>query len=550
MAESDAVVRGRLAYERREWGAAYAEFAMADRDSRLQGGDLELYATAAYLVGEDAVAKSGWTRLHHELVDRGRPEHAARWGFWLSLSLLLTGEMAQCTGWLARSQRLIKDRKEGCAEEGYGLIVTGLLAMAKGDLESSGCDFAEAVALADRFEDSDLMSLALLGQGQVLIQSRQIAEGTARLDEAMVEVTAGDVSPVLTGIVYCAVILTCQRIFDLRRAREWTKELDDWCASQPGLVPYRGQCLVHRSEILQLQGDWPGALAEARKGRQHLADRSDAIVGRACYQQGELHRLRGEFDKADEMYREAGRNGREPHPGVSLMRLAQGRVDAAAAAIRSVVETAGAAQGAGAGLSRADLLGAFVNIMLATDDRQAACRAADELAGIAAEVDAPFLHAMSNSATGAVLLAEGEVEAAVSTLRQSLASWRELGTPYEAARAQVLIGQACRHLGDRESARSFYDAARSVFTELGATPDLLGLERLMETGRDGPIGALSAREREVLAFVAAGRTNREIAGELAISERTVARHLSNIFDKLSVTTRTAAAAIAHEHRIV
>jgi hypothetical protein len=188
------------------------------------------------------------------------------------------------------------------------------------------------------------MSLTLLGQGQVLIQSRRISEGTARLDEAMVEVTTGDVSPVLAGIVYCAVILTCQRIFDLRRAREWTKELDDWCASQPDLVPYRGQCLVHRSEILQLQGDWPGALAAAREGREHFADRSDAVVGRACYQEGELHRLRGEFDKADEMYRAAGRNGREPQPGVSLMRLAQGRADAAAAAIRSVVETAGDAQ--------------------------------------------------------------------------------------------------------------------------------------------------------------------------------------------------------------
>jgi tetratricopeptide (TPR) repeat protein len=284
MARTPAIVQGREAFARQKWREAYAQLSAADREPPLEPADLERFATAAYLVGEEAHATTIWTRAHHQLIDQGNVERAARWGFWLSLSLLLGGEMARSTGWLARSQRLLKDREDACVEQGYGLIVTGLLAAGKGTTESAGASFEQALALAEQFGDPDLLALGLLSRGQSLIQSHKSAEGVARLDEAMVAVTAGEVSPVLAGIIYCAVILTCQRIFDLRRAREWTTQLDAWCASQPDLVPYRGQCLVHRSEILQLQGDWPEALAEVMKARDHLTDRSEAVVGRACYQ--------------------------------------------------------------------------------------------------------------------------------------------------------------------------------------------------------------------------------------------------------------------------
>jgi DNA-binding CsgD family transcriptional regulator len=522
----------------------------ADRESPLEPADLERLAAAAYLVGEDAHAATNWTRAHHDLIDQGDVERAARWGFWLSLYMLLSGEMAQATGWLARSQRLLKDREEACVEEGYGLIVTGLLAMGTGNTESAGASFEQAVALAERFGDPDLLALGLLGLGQSLIQSHNSAEGVARLDEAMVAVTAGEVSPVLAGIVYCAVILTCQRIFDLGRAREWTKRLDSWCASQPDLVPYRGQCLVHRSEILQLEGDWSEALAEVMKARDHLAERSDAVVGRACYQQGELHRLRGEFAQADEMYREAGRYGCEPQPGMSLLRLAEGKLDAAAALSRGVADSAGSRQGSGAGWPRAKLIGPYVEILIAAGDLDTARAAADELTQIATAFDAPFLLATSAQATGAVLLAEGKMKAALALLREAWAIWQQLETPYESARVRVLIGRVCQRLGDRETAHMHFHAARSVFEPLGAAPDLVELERLMATRSAGPFDALTDRQREVLSLVASGETNRQIAMALGISEHTVARHLSNVFDKLGVTTRTAASAIAHKHKLV
>lgn len=542
MARTSAIVQGREAFAQQKWGEAYAQLSAADCEPPLEPADLERLATAAYLIGEEAHAIAIWTRAHHQLIDHGNVERAARCGFWLSLSLLLGGEMARSTGWLARSQRLLKDRGDACVEQGYGHIVTGLLAMGMGNTESAGTSFQQAVALAERFEDSDLLALGLLGRGQSLVQSHNRAEGVARLDEAMVAVAAGEVSPVLAGIVYCAVILTCQSIFDLRRAREWTKQLDTWCASQPDLVPYRGQCLVHRSEILQLQGDWPGALAEVVKAHAHLAKRSDAIVGRACYQQGELHRLRGEFAQADEMYREANRNGCEPQPGMSLLRLAEGKLDVAATLIRGAADSASS--------PRPKLLGPYVEILIANGDLDTARAAANELTRIATAIDSPFLLATSTQAIGAVLFAEGKMKAALALLREAWALWQQLETPYESARVRILIGRVCQQLGDHETARMHFQAAGSVFEQLGAAPDLAELERPIAIRSTGPSGSLTDREREVLSLVTSGETNRQVATTLGISEHTVARHLSNIFDKLGVTSRTAASAFAHKHKLV
>jgi ATP/maltotriose-dependent transcriptional regulator MalT len=260
--------------------------------------------------------------------------------------------------------------------------------------------------------------------------------------------------------------------------------------------------------------------------------------------------LRGEFAQANEMYREAGRNGCEPQPGVSLLRLAEGKLDAAVAAIRSVAGSAGSLQEPRAGLSRPKLLGPYVEILIATGDLDTARAAADELRRIATATDAPFLLATSTQATGAVLFAEGKLKTALALLRKAWAIWQQLEMPYESARMRVLIGRVCQRLGDQETAHTHFDAARSAFGQLGAAPDLLELERLMTTRATGPFGALTDREREVLSLVAAGETNRQIAVALDISEHTVARHLSNIFNKLAVTSRTAAGAFAHKHKLV
>jgi ATP/maltotriose-dependent transcriptional regulator MalT len=341
------------------------------------------------------------------------------------------------------------------------------------------------------------------------------------------------------------VIEGCQEIYDLRRAREWTAALGRWCESQPDLVPYRGQCMIRRAELMQLHGAWLDAMDEVRRARERLSQPTvHPAVGAACYQQGELHRLRGEFASAEEAYREASRWTRAPRPGLALLRLAQGDVEAALGAIRRLLDEARERH------ARPAVLGAAVEIALAANDVAAARAAADELSRIAGELDAPYLRALADHAAGAVLLAEGEPRAALDVLRRAWSAWQELEAPYESARVRVLIGRACRELGDEDAAEMELDAGRCVFQQLGAATDLARVEALSRKAAAGGAGRLTAREVQVLRLVAAGKTNRAIATDLVISEKTVARHLSNIFTKLGISSRAAATAYAYEHELV
>lgn len=537
--------RGREAFRQRAWTDAYERLTAADRSSPLEPADLELLATAAYLIGRDEAGADLLTRAHRELLRRDDPVRAARCAFWLAFHLLNSGELARGGGWVARARRLLDAGRHDCVEQGYLLYPPALRAISEGDDVTACATFGQAADIGDRFRDPDLVTMARVGQGRALIRLGEPAEGVALLDEAMVSVTAGEVSAIVAGDTYCTVIEGCQETFDLGRAQEWTAALAHWCASQPDLDRFRGQCLVHRAEIMALHGAWSDAMDEAKRAcDRFLRGPGHPAVGAAFYQLAELCRLRGEFVQAEQLYREAHQVGREPQPGLALLRLARGDVGAAQAAIRRVMDEARNR------VSRATLLPAYVEIMLAAGDIVAARIGADHLSQIAADLDAPLLRAVAAHATGAVLLGEGDGRAALEALRRGWKVWHELDAPYDAARARVLLGLACRKLGDQDGATMELDAARSAFEQLGAMPDMVRVETLARKATTRTAGTLTGRELQVLRLVATGMANRAIAAELFLSEKTVARHLSNIFTKLDVSSRSAATAHAYEHGLV
>jgi DNA-binding CsgD family transcriptional regulator len=532
---------GADAVARRAWGEAYRLLATTPRDE-LTPADLERLAVSAYLVGRDDDATAAWEDAHKRHLAAGSRADAAQCAFWVAFCLMMQGQMAHAGGWLSRTEGVIAHDVD-CPAAGYLLIPALLGALDSGEAARARDLAVQAGEVASRFDDRDLAAFSTLGHGQALLALGQEAAGFARLDEVMLSVSSGEVGPITSGIVYCAVILECMQVFDLARAAEWTAALDDWCATQPDLVPYRGQCLVHQSQLQQVAGDWSEAVATVGSAYDRLTDPPHPALGLACYQEAELHRLRGELDAAADAYGRANRSGFPPMPGLALLNLVRGDVAAATASIRRALGEAGQP------FQRPSLLAAAAEIFVAAGDVAAADGAAGELTSIAAQSSSQVLGAMAEQARGSVLLAAGEAAAALAPLRAASRVWQRLHLPYETARAAVLLGRGCLALDDRTSAELEFDHARETFAALGAEPDLAALRSVTGEVQDESSG-LSARELEVLAHVAGGKTNREIAEALTISQHTVGRHLENIFAKLGVSGRAAATAYAYEHDLL
>jgi DNA-binding CsgD family transcriptional regulator len=418
--------------------------------------------------------------------------------------------------------------------------------MYSGDPAAARPHLREAFEIARRFKEPTAMAMSRVALGQCEIMLGDVSGGLSLLDEAMAIVASGGVNPIFVGIAYCATIGACQDVFDARRAREWTSALSRWCDEQQGLVPFRGNCLVHRCEIFQLHGEWSRAQDAAEAACELLAGPPPwDILGYAAFSLGELLRLQGDAPGAEDAYRRASRFGHDPEPGMSRLLLAQGRTDQAALTIKRVLDERHDPP------SRARSLPAAVEILLAAGDVADARVCADELDRLAGEMGgAPLLAGSADHAAGSVLLAEGRAREALVRLRAAADTWRTLDVPYEMARTRTAIGLACASVGDTTTADLEFEAARTVFAELGASPDVARLELLSGGGRKTAPGGLTGREIEVLRLVATGNTNRGIASELVLSEKTVARHVANIFTKLGVTSRSGATAWAYEHHLL
>ena len=377
---------GREQYDRQAWSRAYEQLSAADRSASLGPSDLERLATSAYMLGREQEYRELMERAYPAHLDSGDELAAVRCAFWITMNLASNGELGRASGWLGRAERLL-DRSDGdCVERGYVLLPRTFELEAEGSLESAAEAAAEALSIGERFADPDLVSLAAMAQGAALIGLSRLREGVGLLDMAMVAVVGGEVSPIVSGIVYCAVILACEEAHDLRRAREWTTALSDWCEAQPDLVAFTGRCRVHRAQLMRMRGSWDEAIEEARRAAERaLREENPVAAGEAHYQRGEVHRLRGEDGAAEEAYGQASAQGREPQPGLALLRLSQGDGQAAATAIRRVT-----AEADGAG-RRAALLPAYVEIMCATGDLDAAQPGCTELEEIALAEEKPGL---------------------------------------------------------------------------------------------------------------------------------------------------------------
>jgi DNA-binding CsgD family transcriptional regulator len=544
MSAVDTLSAGRESFTRHLWAEACRHFQEADGQGPLAAEDLDRFATAAYMIGNDAESEAIRGRAHQEYLGSRDREAAARCAFWLAFGLLHRGAYAPAGGWLGRAAHLIDEAGLDSVMRGYLLVPQAIQEISRGNPDGARVIFTQAAEIADRFADRDLAALACHGRGRTLLRVGRIAEGVNLLDEAMVSVVAGDVTPILAGDIYCSVLEGCHEIFDLRRAREWTASLAQWCASQPGLVRYRGECLVHRAEIRQEAGAWPDAMADAQEACELLsAQPGPSMLGEAFYRLGELQRLRGDLADAEDTFRRASHSGRNPQPGLSMLRLAHGDVEIAATSMRGLLAEAKGER------ARAAMLPAGVEILLAAHDVEAAQAAATELSTIAGYFQAPILAAASAHTKGAVLLEQGDARGALPALRDAWRKWRDLETPYEEAQTRVLIAGACHHLGDHEGCDLEIDAARHTFRRLGATVALSRVEQARHDDHQ-TAGGLSERELQVLRLIASGKTNRSIGDELFISEKTVARHVSNIFNKLGVSSRAGATAHAYERHLI
>jgi DNA-binding CsgD family transcriptional regulator len=534
-------ISGRQAFARQAWGETYARLVTAP--TPLDADDIERLAIAAHLLGRDDESKQAWERAQLEHARRGDPAQAARCAFWLGFLLLLGGHEAQAAGWIARAERLAGAAGGSCAAAGF-VLVPKFLEMEWGDEPDAARALADQIVdVAHACDDAELLAFGLLCQGEALIASGELKDGMTLLDEAMVAVTTGELSPMPAGIIYCAVIGACMDVLDLRRAAEWTEALRQWCDDQPDIVLYRGVCLVHRAQVLQARGEWPAAAAEAEQARRYLERSEHPAIGVAYYQLGELHRLRGEHAEAKESYRDASAHGFEPAPGFTLLRLAEGHVGIAVGAVERMLEESRTPR------TRPLLLAAAVDVFLAARDVASARAAADELDQFADPSAPAHLRALADYATGSVLLAAEDSAGALTRLRGAAATWREIEMPFETALARVQIAVACRALGDDDAADLELDAASAVFARLGARPALAAVAKLPRSGPGRLPADLSRRECEVLRLVATGATNREVAAALGISEHTVARHLQNIFTKLGLSSRAAATAYACANRL-
>lgn len=533
-ARRDTLDAARAAYRRNAWGDATALYLRADDEAELDPQDLEALVWAAGISARDAEMLKALERLYAHHEERGDQENCARAAFWCGLRNMMIGETGLGSGWLQRAAKHAEATPEDCVQRGYLCLPQVFMHRGRGQYDAAIAAADTALGFGERAADADLIALAGSLKGGILFRLGRIDEGYGPIDEAMLLANGDRLSPLVSGVVYCEVVASCCRVLEMVRAREWTAILDAWCRRNPQARAFNGVCQVHRAEVLQLEGNWGEAYAEAERAAERLDGTTEqTAMATAAYRRAELLRLRGRFAEAEAEYLQAREIAIDPQPGLALLRLAMGRTEEAAAMIRGAIETATDLP------QKTALLPAGIDICIACGDLEGAEYLCAEMTGIAERFGTEILARVADQGHGTLALARGDAAGAIALLGKARRYWSEFGAPYLVARLRVDIARACIELGDTHTAEMELRAAEKAFRDLGAEPDL---ERLSTIRIGRQIGMLTARECEVLALMAEGGTNRGIAADLGLSPKTVNRHVENIFDKLGVSSRAAAVA--------
>jgi DNA-binding CsgD family transcriptional regulator len=528
--------RARDAYARGRWDLAHEAFTDVAAAGPLDLDDLAAQADAAWWLGrtEESLALS--EEVYRRCLQGEQTSTAGKLAVEIGFLWLLRGEETVGSGWISRAHRLLDDTPER-AEHGYLRYLDVLAALDADEFDLAIARARDMEALARRHDDPTLAAIAIVLEGVATVRSGELARGLAICDEAMLPVRAGAVTPSWAGNLYCQVMGLCFELADYERARAWTDATERWCDQFSNAAMFTGICRVHRAQLLHLEGAWEEAEVRARQACRDLDDMNVGVVAAGHYEIGELRRLRGDHDGAERAYARAHELGRDPQPGWALLRLARGDV----AAARTAIEAALA--GTGHPLARAPLLTALLDVSEAMEDAALAAATAAGLRTIATDFPTPGLVAQADQAEGVAHLLHDRPDRALRCLLESRRRWHGLEARYEVARTQVRVARALEANGDAEGAERERQQAAATFSELGA-PDGTG----DRPARAVPApGGLTAREVEVLRAVAHGATNSTVADQLTISERTVERHLSNIYLKLQVSSRTEAVRFAFVH---
>ncbi|NIK57357.1 helix-turn-helix transcriptional regulator [Kribbella shirazensis] len=529
--------RARELHTASRWEEACVEYAAADAVEPLAVHDLEAYAEAAQVSARGTEAVVLLRRIFDLRLAANELDDAAYAAFWLWWAFFTSNELVQANGWLQQVGRALGPELAGSP----WLRIPEAMFQGMTGNHSHAEELLSAVVEGSH---GDVVPWALSMWGQTLIDAGRLQDGLDRLEEAMAALFEDGLSARVTPWIYCAAVRGCCLARDFTRARAWNRSMARWLDSLDSLGgAYLGNCRIYRSRLLCLTGAWPDALDEIAAVCDDLDGYAGWVCGHAFYQLGEVRRLRGEWDAAEEAYLRAAQHGCPTQPGLSLLRLAQGDVDAASAGVRRALTEVTTTP------DRLDVLKAAVTIHLEEGNLEAARDAVAEFENITAEVTTPVIQAEAYAVRGALALSEGDAGSALPLLRRAVGAWQAQDAPHEVAQLNVLIGQACHALGDHDGAQLEFSAARETFERLGARPDLAQLDRIAATTGTGTHG-LTHREIEVLCAIAQGKSNRAIANELHLSERTVHRHVANIFIKLGVDSRTAAVAHAIKERIV